>query len=200
MPTTATPALRFVRAGVVGSAVLAVSALAHTAGGGLLPGTPALLALLAAATLVAAPLLGRQVRTGQLVALLAAEQAALHLGLSLTAPAAHSAHVHGHQVEQVHQTGHGGSMLLAHVLATLVLAGWLRAAERRTWALLTLLADRTGAAVSHRVRLAVALLGSAALPVQLRTRPLPAPHHRLLLAQQRFGTAVVRRGPPQPVG
>lgn len=184
MPTAA-PALRWTRAGLVGGSVLAVTCLAHSAGGGPLPGAPALVALLLTATFVAAPLLGRQVRTGQLAALLALEQALLHVGLMATAPP--------------EPTRSGSAMLLAHVLATAVLAGWLGAAERRTWALLALLADRAGATVSRRVRLVVLLLGTAARPGPVRTRPLAPAADRLRPPSERFATQVVRRGPPAPV-
>ncbi len=84
-PTRATPVLLWSRAALLAGVVLVVSVLGHVAADGLLPGPFALLALLAATTVVSARFLTRQASAVRIVALLGAGQVAVHGVLTLLA-------------------------------------------------------------------------------------------------------------------
>lgn len=73
------------RAGVLGTAALATGAVSHVAGGGRLPGSLALLALLAVSVLAAARFLLTRASAGRLVLLVLAGQTLVHAALSALA-------------------------------------------------------------------------------------------------------------------
>ncbi|MBD7982172.1 hypothetical protein [Oerskovia merdavium] len=202
--------LRVARAGLVATLVLALGALAHRVGGGTLP-DPLVLAALAAFTMAGATFAARfRLTFPRLVAVLGTGQVALHYGLGFGAgatcapvagPAAgHAGHAGHGAAAQVsacaagtpllpdgvahlpHETPAGAWMVLAHVLATLVVALVVAHGERALGLLLTWLAPRTALAD---------LLPP--LPVALR---LPTP----VAAPSRAATVHLRtpttRGPP----
>ena len=197
--------LRVARAGLVATLVLALAALAHRVGGGTLP-DPLILAALAAFTMAGATFAARfRLTFARLVAVLGTGQVALHHGLGFSAgvacspvPGGHAGHAEPGRVASCvtvaplpdgvahlpHDATTGVWMVLAHVLATLVVALVVAHGERALGLLLAWLAPR-GALAD--------LL--PALPVVHR---LPAP----LAAPSRAATVHLRipttRGPPVP--
>ncbi|KZM34804.1 hypothetical protein [Oerskovia enterophila] len=199
--------LRVARAGLVATLVLALAALAHRVGGGTLP-DPLILAALAAFTMAGATFAARfRLTFARLVAVLGTGQVALHYGLGFgagvtCAPAAgaaagHAGHGAAAQVSACasgtpllpdgvahlpHETPAGAWMVLAHVLATLVVALVVAHGERALGLLLAWLAPRT--ALTDML---------PALPVAHR---LPTP----VVAPSRATTVHLRipttRGPP----
>lgn len=194
MTRAGTGVLRAARTAVAVLAVLGVSAAAHQLGGGRVPGT---LALLVLALLLAPPTwlaLGRRLSAPSLVALLGAGQGAVHLGLAAMTPGAGSAgapHLHdalptglaasssAATAPMAPMAGSGGPMLLAHVLATLVLAVVLARAEAALWHVVSSLLPRVVAPLRRPVLLRHALAevaprpaGRAPLPVGGRAPPL----------------------------
>ncbi|MHA7135090.1 hypothetical protein [Oerskovia turbata] len=153
--------LRVARAGLVATLVLALAALAHRVGGGTLP-HPLILLALASFTLAGTMLAARlRFTVGRLVVVLGAGQVGLHhalgfLGRATCAPVA-SGHA-GHAavpaacpappalpdaVAHLPHAAPGGQwMLLAHALATLVVALVVARGERALGLLLTWLAPR----------------------------------------------------------
>ena len=89
------PLLLWGRAGVLTGSTFLVGALGHVTAGGLLPGVPALLLLLATGTTVAAVFLSRPASTRLLVGLVVVGQTLVHGALSLTAGQA-AGHGAGH--------------------------------------------------------------------------------------------------------
>ncbi|NKY87927.1 hypothetical protein [Nocardia veterana] len=172
MRATADPAMRL-RGSCVGAASATVSVAAHALGGGApAPGSAGIMLLLATSTVIGS--LAAHARTGalRLMALLAVGQVAGHAALSL-AP-------HCHDMLLT------APMLIAHVVAIVVGAGLIRAAES------TLLR-----AIS-RIRRAVAAVHALLVsgdPVVIVTPDTPGRPHRLVLAS---GTG--RRGPPAYAG
>ena len=156
--------LRVARAGLVATLVLALAALAHRVGGGTLP-DPLILAALAAFTMAGATFAARfRLTFARLVAVLGTGQVALHYGLGFSAPASCAPVGGGHAGHAVagtlatcaastpvpdgvahlpHETPAGAWMVLAHVLATLVVALVVAHGERALGLLLTWLAPRT---------------------------------------------------------
>lgn len=195
--------LRVARAGLVATLVLALAALAHRVGGGTLP-HPLILLALASFTMAGATFAARfRLTFGRLVAILGTGQVALHYGLSFSAPASCAPVGGGHAGHAVagtlaactastpvpdgvahlpHETPAGAWMVLAHVLATVVVAVVVAHGERALGLLLTWLAPRGPLAD---------LL--PALPVALRLlAPAPAPS-RAATVHLRTPTT---RGPP----
>ena len=191
--------LRVARAGLVATLVLALAALAHRVGGGTLP-DPLILLALASFTMAGATFAARfRLTFGRLVAILGTGQVALHYGLGFSAPAScapvgggHAGHA-GHAVAGTlatcaastpvpdgvahlpHETPAGAWMVLAHVVATLVVALVVAHGERALGLLLTWLAPRRALAdllpalpVVHRP-LAPAAAPSRTATVHLRT-------------------------------
>ena len=85
MPTRPDAFLLWGRAGVLAGFTFLVGALGHVTGGGLLPGLPGLVLLLAVGTALAATFLTRPASTRLLVSLVVGGQAIVHGALSLTA-------------------------------------------------------------------------------------------------------------------
>lgn len=201
--------LRGARALVLASFTLLTSVFAHLAGGGRAPDAVAVLGLLAALTLVTAPLLGRPASGRRILLLLLGGQALLHVVLSTVATAPMSgmaADAHGSlwsggpfpgldPVTSALVPTTGGHLLMAeaHLAATLVLGLWLAAGERALWAVLTMSVRPLATA------LAVLLSPAPAGYVGDVGDPHPAPRVgdqpaiRLWAAACR---AVTRRGPP----
>lgn len=194
--------LRVARAGLVATLVLALAALAHLVGGGTLP-DPLILAALASFTMAGATFAARfRLTFARLVAILGTGQVALHYGLGLgavptCAPVA-GAHA-GHAVSPAmactpllpdgvahlpHETSAGAWMVLAHVLATVVVALVVAHGERALGLLLTWLAPRTALAE---------LL--PAVPVPPRLLLPDAEPARAVTVHLRIPTT---RGPPVP--
>lgn len=191
MTRAGTGVLRGARTVLAVLAVLGVSAAAHQLGGGRVPGV---LAFLLLAVLLAPPTwlaLGRRLGAPALVALLGTGQLAVHLGLAAMAPTAGSAgapHVHdalpgalaaGSSAPMAPMTGSGASMLLAHGVATAVLAVVLARAEAALWHVVCALLPRVVAPLRRPVlvRSVVAAVaprpsGRAPLPVGGRAPPL----------------------------
>lgn len=201
--------LRVARAGLVATLVLALAALAHRVGGGTLP-HPLILLALAAFTMAGATFAARfRLTFVRLVAVLGTGQVALHYGLGFSAPAScapvgggagHAGHGGLPAASQAtacaagtpllpdgvahlpHETSAGAWMVLAHVLATVVVAVVVAHGERALGLLLTWLAPRGPLAD---------LL--PALPVAHRLlAPAPAPS-RTATVHRRTPTT---RGPP----
>ncbi|GGL40475.1 hypothetical protein GCM10012283_23780 [Phycicoccus endophyticus] len=148
--------LRLLRAAVATLSVLGISAAAHQVGGGEAPGAVAMGVL---ALLVGPPTwlaTGRRLTAPALFALLAAAQGAVHVGLATMMPGHGSAaHVHVHGAlpgglatgasapeHVMPMTQLDPPMLLAHVVATLVLALLLARAEDALWRVVSALLPR----------------------------------------------------------
>ncbi len=183
-PAAPEPPLRLPRALVLACAAIAVGAASHALSGGAVTASAGAWALPVLA-LLAWPLTGRERGGWTIAGVQLAGQHAAHALFELHAPshAATSASA-GMPVD---------AWFYGHALAAVVLAAWLRHAERRTWAA----ARRAAAALRARWRRLLARLSerpaapprrvvavAAAPPVALRRHPL---RH-----------SVVRRGPPLP--
>ncbi len=154
MTTAGVGTVRAARAAVALLVVLGISSAAHQAGGGEPPG---LVALAFLALLVGPPTwlaTGRQLTTPTLVALLGGAQVVVHVALRTMVPGHGSGtavHVHG-GVPAGLATGAAPAMpampqldppmLLAHVVATLVLAVVLARAEAALWHVVSALLPR----------------------------------------------------------
>lgn len=129
---------RVLRAGAATTAVLGLAVAAHVEGGGSLPALPVLALLAALLLLVSAALTGRAPGPVRWVGLLGGGQLALHhlLGGLAGTSSCTPVELHRHHTvlscgEAAAQVAHGSStsMVLAHVLATLVSAALLRHGE-----------------------------------------------------------------------
>lgn len=191
MTRAGTGMLRGARTAVAVLAVLGVSTAAHQLGGGRAPGALALLVLV---VLLAPPtwlVLCRRLSAPALAALLGAGQAAVHLALAAMAPGhgtAGAPHLHdalptgldtGSSAAMAPMAGSGARMLLAHVVATLVLAVVLARAEAALWHVVSSLLPRVVAPLRRPLLLRYALAvvtprpaGRAPLPVGGRAPPL----------------------------
>ncbi len=164
--------LRASRAALATLLVLGLAVSAHTLGGGTPPGLMASVVLALLVAPVAWWCARRRLGPVRLVALLGGAQVAVHLALSAMAPVSGGAspvHVHGGLPPDlgpasdaaVHaQHTPGASMLLAHVVATVLTALVLARAEDVLWRVVTLLLPRP--------------LGRPGIPVEVRTAAAPA--------------------------
>jgi len=169
------------RAAVLGLCAAVLGAAAHGEAGGVVAATVPAVAV-AVLVVLATALLGARPRpVGRTVALLAAGQLALHLGLP-----AGGAEGHGHH-DVV--TAHGPGMVLAH-LAVAVLVGGVLARTDRT------LARAAHGALERGITVLRALLVTGAVPAP----PGPRPVHSAPVRPGRTRRAAVghhpRRGPP----
>ena len=181
---------RLLRVGVLGGSGLLLATLAHTIGGGRLPGPAVLLVTGFLVGLVALVATARRVRFPVLLGGLALEQVLLHLVLDAAAASAGCtpvAMVH-HAMTQLgcgpgHAMGPSGgwSMLVAHALATLVTAWLLARGEAWWW--------RAADAVA---RAAGTVPTSSRTPRRPRTAT-PVPYRQVLL---RRTDPAAPRGPP----
>ena len=180
---------RVVRSAAVGAFGAALAAAAHVAAGGQ---TPALVAVALAAVAVAAgayAAAGGALGAARLLALLLAAQALLHAAFELTATAGTGHAHHGGDAPGALTPAGEGSMIAAHVAATLVLAlllargeAWLFGAGRLALGLVRRLACAAGPATVGRATRAV----RPALPL-VRSQPSLRP----------LAGAASRRGPPR---
>jgi hypothetical protein len=162
-------ALRWTRAGVLAACGVVAGALFHAAADGRLPGPAGLLAVWLVSTVAAAPLLGTEVGTARVVALLVLWQGGVHAALGGVAGHAPGAHALA-SVEAAGASGHAAHgalvdapgttypllealvahapMALGHVLAAALAGLWLAAGERALWSLLALSRQRLSTAVA----------------------------------------------------
>ncbi len=175
----ARPPLRLPRALVLAGVATAVGAASHAVSGGTVTVSAVAWALPVLA-LLAWPLTGRERGWWTIAGVQLAGQHAAHALFELHAPS------HASTVVPVDAWFYG------HALAALVLAAWLRPAERRTWGA----ARRAAAALRARWRRLLARLparpGTPVHPVVPCGAP-PVPPRRRPLRH-----SVVRRGPPLP--
>lgn len=174
-PTTG--ALRLVRALVLGAVAMTLGAGAHTIGGGALPGLPVLMLLSIPVGLLTVAVTARRVSRPALVGVLGLVQAGLHVALGQMAPMGHCAPVAAASGHAGHQPGSlagactgvaesaampmslSGSMVLAHVVATLLTALILSRGEALLWRVIRAIAARVPAApaaLPRRVRATIA--------------------------------------------
>ncbi|WP_374969694.1 hypothetical protein [Terrabacter sp. BE26] len=194
--------VRWARAGVLSSIVLAATTAAHGAAGGDAPKVSMLLPVGAMLTVAAASLLGQVPSARRIAALLLSGQAALHAVLELISGPASSAGMPGHAqtrsgtelVQMVWTSPHPG-MLAAHVVAALVIGVWLTSGERAAWALAAMATgsprtawSKVRDALCERTARAV-LLGRSRAACRWGGQLAP----ELLEA---IGAVVSRRGPP----
>lgn len=190
MLETGRGALRVARAAVATLLVLGLGTSAHTLGGGAAPGLMASVVLALLVGPVAWWCTRRRLDAPRLLALLGGAQAAVHLTLSAMAPVTGTAvagHVHGGLppglAADASVAGHGhlpgGSMLLAHLAATVLAALLLARAEGVLWQVVSLLLPRlpTRVRVPAQVRTAVApvlavLAGRTPRPLGGRAPPV----------------------------
>ncbi len=180
---------RVVRSVAVGAFGAALSAAAHVTAGGQ---TPALVALALVAVAVAAgayAAAGGALGAARLLALLLAAQALLHAAFELSAPAGTGHAHHGGDAPGALTSAGEGSMIAAHLAATLVLAlvlargeAWLFTAGRLAVRLVHRLARADRLAPVGRATRAIRL----ALPL-VRSQPSLRP----------LAGAASRRGPPR---
>lgn len=186
---------RLLRAVVVASSTVLLAAGAHLAGGGSLPDALVVVGVLALVTLSVMALAGRRISLPAMLALLGAGQFGLHNAFEILTESASSAPVlsmnagHAHMLGMVSPQGpapmamDSPSMLLGHVLATVVTALLLARGEAAVWALLAWLRPlvRLLIAASPPPRPAVPAFAQNALSHTWRSLRLPE-----------------RRGPPSP--
>jgi hypothetical protein len=167
------------RATAFAGTAAALAALAHVFAGGSLPNPWLLLLGAAFAGAGVLPLVAREATWPLIVAGLAIAQGFLHLWM-----AALGHHHHGGAAGSVS----GSRMLLAHVLATVVSAIWLRYGEQRLW---------NGA----RLAWVRSLIRSVRFePAPSSDRPRTAPVSRPIIRSTVFDPAsAVVRGPPRVV-
>lgn len=187
--------LRGGRAVLLSSATLALALLAHAVGGGAPPRTAVLglafLLLLGLCLCVG----NRRLGATRIAALLGGGQLALHLAFGTSTGGGHAAMpmpatMPAHASHQLHHASpegqnwagqHGVSMLLAHVVATLLLGLLLARIEQIVWHL--------------AVALGVAVVGDPAVAVPGARRPATGPRRRFADHRPEL-TGITRRGPP----
>ncbi len=178
--------LRAARTGLLGLAAAVLAGVAHTAAGGAAPSPALVLAtgVLAAATCWRAS--RRRLGVLRCATLAAAVQAFLHLAFAAGTPAGTS-------------TGHGGTMLAAHVAAGAAFGIWLAVGEAVLWRAAARLAAATAVAVQNLADRVTRLL---APPQVAAPRPAPgrrAPRDLRPASRPALRHVVVRRGPPAAV-
>jgi hypothetical protein len=175
---------RTARAVVFATVCVALATAGHVMASGESVPPVAALAGLAGLSVVGYALAGTERSLATILGGLLGGQFMLH---ALFAAAQHGQHLaHGHAMAP---SSGGVSMTLAHVLAAVVSAWWLRRGERAVWDL----ARKIAAAV---VRPAVTLLTAPAPPspvARAAAAAEPATPGRILLRH-----VLVRRGPPSP--
>jgi len=182
------PFFRVSRAVVFATVCVSLSALGHAATSQLVIPLWAVLTGFGGVLAVTLALAGHERSLATILGGLLGGQFALHcLYVGATAPMEH----HPAVMPQDAAHGSGAGMTLAHVVAAVVSAWWLRRGERAAWSL----ARRLRAAADRPVRLLLALLHVEPAAPPVRTRPAPVddespPTDRV----PRF--PVVRRGPP----
>jgi hypothetical protein len=204
---TAAGALRWARAAVLATVALLTAALAHVGAGDRLPSTPALAALLAAVTLLVAPLLRHPASTRCVVLLMAGGETCLHFALSaLTHAPGGSSSAAGSMrdpmpgmSQMAHTAGFAGvsgaHVLMAetHLAAAVLVGLWLAAGERALWTLLGLTLDTVLTAAAVLAGRTSTFSGDLLQPVTRATLQRgPLPLQRRAWASQ----VVTRRGPP----
>ncbi|MTB72355.1 hypothetical protein GGG17_10310 [Arsenicicoccus sp. MKL-02] len=157
MITPAGGRLRLLRAGTLAVVMLALAALAHLLGAGALPGPGVLAVLLGLVLATCLTASARRLGAGSIGAILGGGQLALHGAFTVLGTTGADPESLGHVVGSGHHAvlvthawpahaaagGHGHlslTMLLAHVLATVVTAAVLARGERALWLLASWLA------------------------------------------------------------
>jgi hypothetical protein len=201
-------ALRWTRAAVLAATGVIAGSLFHAAADGRHPGSAAVLAIWVVSTVAAAPLLGAELGTTRVVALLVAWQAGVHAalgGLGGHAPAAapagdhtaHAAHVDPGAIQVLIETlSAHAPMALGHAAAAALVGLWLAAGERALWSLLALSQQRLGVVAANVLRSWWWLPGGITLsrgadgPLARSATPPPRLRDWLL------AVCLGRRGPP----
>src|SRR3954469_17377757 len=140
------PVLRWVRALLLASVMLAAGCSGHAVGGGGAAPGALLGPMLVVTTIAVAPFLDAPASTLRVVALVLAAQGVLHVALDVvsggTSPAmaSHAAGMAAMTADGSMTSAHAVSsahvgMLLAHVAAAIVVTAWLAAGERAVWTL-----------------------------------------------------------------
>ncbi|MEV4672067.1 MULTISPECIES: hypothetical protein [Actinomadura] len=209
------PLFRAARAVVFATVCVALAVLGHVlAGGAAVPlwaGTAGFGAVVGVTLMLA----GHERSLGTILGGLLGGQFALHtLFTAAAAPAAHPVPAMADHTPAMHAAmtdaamtdaaampdlaavpaAHGGNglaMTLAHCVAALVAAWWLRRGERSVWTM----ARRVAAAADRPVRLLLALLTIEPAVPQRPVVPAPAPA-AVPAADRALRHQVVRRGPP----
>ncbi len=189
-PSHARGALLWGRAAPLAAVALLAGTTAHASADGVLPGAPALVALLLGGTVVLAPLLRTEASRARVVLLLVTGQAGVHAVLTALG---------GHRDDQpagvsgpawlahlaADLTGPHALMALAHAAAAAVVGVWLASGERAVWAL-----------VRRAARLLVPQAHRPTLPHLTRPRPAVAVDVSLGPTLWVLACSQPRRGPP----
>ncbi|MFA1541463.1 MFS transporter [Actinomadura monticuli] len=201
------PWFRIARAVVFATVCVTLAVLGHVlAGGDAVPGWAGMTGF-GAVLGVSLMLAGHERSLATILGGLLGGQFALHTLFTQAAPATHHAPAMAHHTPAMHgamssgadamaaPAAHGAAsglvMTLAHCVAALVAAWWLRRGERAAWTV----ARRVAAAADRPVRLLLALLtvekAVPPRPVPVVPAPVAGPAVGRVLRHQ-----VVRRGPP----
>ena len=177
--------VRALRAGVLGTTSLGLALGAHLAAGGHRPSLMLLLVCAGLLAVTAATATAGPVRLRLLLPLLGVQQVLLHLVFDAGARAAgcgavdpHLGHAAGPLLScspSAAGTAAGGSMVLAHVLATLATSWLLVRGERALWALADRVIRAAAARPTTRRRTAVPLVPATSRVVVVRRLSPAAP-------------------------
>ncbi|TDC71450.1 hypothetical protein E1200_02085 [Actinomadura sp. GC306] len=189
-PHAPNPVFRTARAVVFATVCVTLAIVGHVVAAGTVTAGPAatgFILVLGVTRLLA----GHERSLATILGGLLGGQFALHtLFSAASGPVHHATHGADVMVPVAHGTG-GPAMTLAHTVAALIAAWWLRRGERAAWSL----ARRVAAAADRPIRLLLALL--TVEPVAPPRRTPPAPADAALPATGRvLRHQVVRRGPP----
>lgn len=171
---------REARAGVFTLVCLSSSVALHSWAAGALPSVPAMFAGAGLVLVVAFVLAGRERRFPAIAATLLAAQAALHVLFEVLPHAGH------HGVAEPSSVSLSSGMVLAHLVAGLLTAGWLRGGEAA--------AARLCVRGAAPLRLCLFLLTSV-VPTSRPSLPVAAAHP-IARPAPGWRHSVIRRGPP----
>jgi hypothetical protein len=174
-------ALRLTRGAAVGATAMGLALAGHVAGGGSLPMSTTVVALLGLSVAGSVALSGRRWTVSALLTVLLGVQVVFHVAFG-EHPAGADLTSHQHAANSL-----SASMVLAHVLAAGTAALLLRRGESWCWRLVALLSRPVHAARVFDER---ALPASPSRSVQLTDGPLP------VLRSLQLADAQPRRGPP----
>jgi hypothetical protein len=175
---------RRLRVPVFTAATVTLGVGAHLAAGGARPAPGQLGLITAVVALICSAAAGRERRMPALLDAVGLTEAGIHIALLGGSHADHAGHV-GHVVDRSGSAG----MLLAHLLASVALAWWLRRGEAAAWR-----------AVDRAVGRGLLLLTArSAPPLRLPEPAVPAVDHRSRrIARLHIGSVPPVRGPPCP--
>ncbi|WP_433475215.1 MFS transporter [Spirillospora sp. CA-142024] len=201
-PTVPHPLFRTARAVVFATVCVTLATLGHVLAGG--TGVPAWAAMAGFVAVLGVTLMlaGHERSLATILGGLLGGQFALHTLFTAAAdpmahhtPAVHAAMTSGMGADAPVPAGHGGNgvvMTLAHCVAALVAAGWLRHGERAAWTL----ARRVAAAADRPIRLLLALFAVEPAEPPARPRRTAQTATAVTGAGRALRHHVVRRGPP----